>query len=106
MSDALNKEALPFDQHHDVVLAAWEGPEEEDRRPAVWEVSTGQERREYTARRLLSPNDADTIVNARKQTGMFPIFFLSCSPLNKYQHFGGDLGKQNYLSPDPLIPAK
>lgn len=77
LAEALNRESLPYSQHHDVVLAAWERTDEEERWPAVWEVSTGQARDRYTARRLLTQNDADEIVKARQRGGPeFPVFFF------------------------------
>ena len=77
LAGALNTEALPYGQHHDVILAAWEGEKEEDRRPTVWEVSTGPERGEYKARQRLAQSDADVIVKARQQAGPeFPVFFF------------------------------
>ena len=78
LAEALNRESLPHSQHHDIVLAAWERTEkEEDRWPTVWEVSTGKVRDEYTARRLLTEDDANTFVKARKQPGEgFPVLYF------------------------------
>lgn len=77
LAAALDTEARPYGQNPSVILTAWEGPQEEDKLPTVWEVSTGEEGDEFKARRRLAPDDADAIVKARQKAGPeFPVFFF------------------------------